>query len=98
MLLIVRGAEIDNALGVSGKELAKTAAYRPFVEALRFVGENNDAFWKHVRKWPRDLQDRVGGALGYLRSERTARMHPERGRAHRHDENGAAAPQGQSGR
>lgn len=32
MLLILPGAEIDDALGVSGKELAQTAAFRPFVK------------------------------------------------------------------
>jgi hypothetical protein len=70
MLLTLRGAEMDDALGVSGKELAKTAEFRPFVEALRFVGENKDEFWKHVQTWPGDIQDRAGGALRYLQSQR----------------------------
>jgi hypothetical protein len=47
------------------------------VEALRFVGENNDDFWTHVRKWPGDLQDRAGGALRYLRSERARLAYPK---------------------
>ena len=34
MLLVLRGAELDYALGISGKELAKTAEFRPFAEIL----------------------------------------------------------------
>ena len=41
-LLILRGAEADDALGISGKELAETVEFRPFVNMLRFAGEDND--------------------------------------------------------
>jgi hypothetical protein len=67
-LLIFRGSEVDDALGIRGRELAKTAEFRPFIEVLRFVGEDNDSLWKHLRTWPGDIQDRAGGALRFLRS------------------------------
>jgi hypothetical protein len=31
-------------LGISGRELATTAEFRPFIEILSFVGEDSDVF------------------------------------------------------
>jgi hypothetical protein len=70
MVLVMRGAEADRALGVGGTEAEKTAEFRPFVEIVRAVRGKEETFWKRVRRWPGDLQDRAGGALRYLQSER----------------------------
>lgn len=67
LIQVLCGSDTDGALGVC-RSRHNPAAFRPFVEILRYVRRNPDRLWSRIRRWPGCIQDRAGEALRFLES------------------------------